>query len=68
MFSFHVDNSGRVRVDKDGHGLANLWRQQIQQFKLVSAEVANAIIACYPSPLLLYKVIELDSDVPLLIY
>ena len=55
-FTFHVDKKWCVKVDKEGHGLATLWRQQLQQFKNVSADMANAIVAEYPSPWLLYQV------------
>ena len=56
-FSFHIDSSGTVKVDKAGNGLTQVWRQQLQVFKLVTAEVTNAIIAQYPSPALLCQVI-----------
>lgn len=49
-FSFHIDSSGSVKVDREGHGLAALWRKQLQQFRNVSVDVANAIAAEYPSP------------------
>jgi len=55
-FSFHIDKKGCVKVDKEGQGLATVWRQQLQQFKNVSADMANAIVAEYPSPWLLYQV------------
>lgn len=55
-FSLFVGGSRGVRVLPDGTGLTNVWRQQIQQFKNVSVEVANAIIAVYPSPRSLYDV------------
>ena len=54
--SFHVDKKGCVRVDKDGRGLVTVWRQQLQQFKNVSADMANAIVAEYSSPMILYQV------------
>ncbi|KAK2178178.1 hypothetical protein NP493_556g00062 [Ridgeia piscesae] len=54
-FSFHIDKKGCVKVDKEGQGLATVWRQQLQQFKNVSADMANAIVAEYPSPWLLYQ-------------
>ncbi|XP_038067999.1 uncharacterized protein LOC119737610 [Patiria miniata] len=51
-FSFHVDTewAGGVKVKKDGQGLRRVWRQQLQQFRNVSPQVANSIIAVYPSP------------------
>ena len=63
-FSFHVDNewAGGIRVNKDGVGLFKLWRQQLQQFRNVSPEIASAIIAVYPSPRLLLKVRRLTMS------
>ena len=51
-----VDGGRGTRVGTDGTGLMNVWRQQLMQFKNVSVEVSNAIIAQYPSPRLLYDV------------
>jgi len=51
-----VDGGRGTRVGTDGSGLMNVWRQQLMQFKNVSVEVSNAIIAQYPSPWLLYDV------------
>jgi len=45
-----------TRVGSDGQGLSRIWCQQLQQFKNVSAEVANAIAARYPSPRMLIEV------------
>ncbi|ELU07229.1 hypothetical protein CAPTEDRAFT_98058 [Capitella teleta] len=50
-----MDVSGSSKVTKEGRGLLSLWRQHIQQFRNVTAEVANAIIAEYPSPRDLYQ-------------
>jgi len=55
-FSMFVDGGRGTRVGTDGSGLMNVWRQQLMQFKNVSVEVSNAIIAQYPSPWLLYDV------------
>ena len=44
-----------MAVGRDGQGLREAWRQQIQQFKNVSAEVANTILAVYPSPVALHQ-------------
>ncbi|XP_071953812.1 uncharacterized protein [Antedon mediterranea] len=56
-FSFHVDTewAGGVKIGKDGKGLLRLWRQQIQQFRNVSPEIAQAVVAEYPSPQLLLQ-------------
>ena len=66
--SFHVDKKGCVRVDKDGRGLVTVWRQQLQQFKNVSADMANAIVAEYSSPMILYQVcshfVSLNNHIP----
>ena len=51
-----IEGSRGVRVLPDGTGLTNVWRQQLQQFKNVSVEVANAIVAVYPTPRALYNV------------
>jgi len=55
-FSMFVDGGRGMRVGSDGSGLANVWRQQLMQFKNVSVEVSNAVIAQYPSPQLLHDV------------
>jgi len=55
-FSMFVDGGRGTRVGTDGSGLKNVWRQQLMQFKNVSVEVSNAIMAHYPSPLLLRDV------------
>uniref|UniRef100_A0A8C6XAC4 Essential meiotic structure-specific endonuclease 1 n=1 Tax=Naja naja TaxID=35670 RepID=A0A8C6XAC4_NAJNA len=44
-----------VKVDCTGKGLLQVWKKQIQQFNRVSLEMANAIVARYPSPLLLMQ-------------
>uniref|UniRef100_A0A670XY86 Essential meiotic structure-specific endonuclease 1 n=1 Tax=Pseudonaja textilis TaxID=8673 RepID=A0A670XY86_PSETE len=44
-----------VKVDRTGKGLLQVWKRQIQQFNRVSLEMANAIVARYPSPLLLMQ-------------
>ena len=53
---FHIDTKGSVKVDRDGTGLLQVWRQQITQFHNVTGQVADAIIREYPSPALLYQV------------
>ena len=45
-----------MKVDRDGTGLLQVWRQQITQFHNVTGQVADAIIREYPTPMLLYKV------------
>ncbi|KAK3090650.1 hypothetical protein FSP39_013398 [Pinctada imbricata] len=54
-FSFQEEKVSGIRVDKSGHGLLKVWKQQIMQFKNVSPDVADAIVAVYPSPRLLIK-------------
>ena len=51
------ESSGSVKVSKEGRGLLSLWRQHLQQFQNVSAEIANAKIAEYPSPKDLWQVL-----------
>lgn len=54
-FSFYLENdwAGGVRVDRCGKGLLQVWKRQLQQFNRVSVEIANAVVAAYPSPQLL---------------
>ncbi|XP_023700887.2 crossover junction endonuclease EME1 [Paramormyrops kingsleyae] len=54
-FSFCLERewAGGQRVDRDGKGLLQVWRRQIQQLNRVSPDIANAILAAYPSPQLL---------------
>ncbi|KAM6320052.1 putative crossover junction endonuclease EME2 [Podargus strigoides] len=47
-----------VRVQKDGTGLWQVWKRQIQQFNRVSPETAAAIAEAYPSPSLLLQAYE----------
>nr|XP_009678573.1 PREDICTED: probable crossover junction endonuclease EME2 isoform X2 [Struthio camelus australis] len=44
-----------VRVEKDGPGLWQVWKREIQQFKRVSPAMAAAIEEVYPSPGLLLQ-------------
>ncbi|XP_064415184.1 probable crossover junction endonuclease EME2 isoform X3 [Latimeria chalumnae] len=59
-FSFCVEGSwaSGIRVEKDGAGLHQVWKRQIQQFNRVSPLMAAAITAKYPSPQLLLQVRE----------
>ncbi|XP_063315018.1 crossover junction endonuclease EME1 [Pelobates fuscus] len=56
-FSFYLDGewAGGVRVDRCGKGLLGVWKRQIQQFNRISVETANAVVAAYPSPYLLFQ-------------
>nr|XP_015830049.2 crossover junction endonuclease EME1 [Nothobranchius furzeri]XP_015830050.2 crossover junction endonuclease EME1 [Nothobranchius furzeri] len=56
-FSFCLESewAGGQRVNKAGEGLLLVWKRQIQQLHRVSSEVAAAVVAAYPSPLLLQK-------------
>lgn len=45
-----------LRVEKDGTGLWQVWKSQIQQFNRVSPATAAAIAEAYPSPGLLVQV------------
>ncbi|KFZ66515.1 putative crossover junction endonuclease EME2, partial [Podiceps cristatus] len=47
-----------VQVEKDGTGLWQVWKRQIQQFNRVSPATAAAIAAAYPSPRLLLQAYE----------
>ncbi|XP_067290670.1 crossover junction endonuclease EME1-like [Pseudorasbora parva] len=50
--------SAGVRVDRDGHGLAQVWTRQIQQLNRVSPAMAKAVTSAYPSPSLMLKAYE----------
>ncbi|KAK7123339.1 hypothetical protein R3I93_021683 [Phoxinus phoxinus] len=50
--------SAGVRVDRDGHGLAQVWTRQIQQLNRVSPAMAKAVTSAYSSPSLLLKAYE----------
>lgn len=43
-------------MERDGSGLIQVWRRQIQQLNRVSPAVASAVTAAYPSPQLLLQV------------
>ncbi|XP_021358417.1 crossover junction endonuclease EME1-like isoform X2 [Mizuhopecten yessoensis] len=62
VFSFHEDGTTGVRVDKSGHGLLKVWKQQLLQFKNISPDIADAVLAEYPSPWLLYKALMECTD------
>ncbi|NXU24055.1 EME2 endonuclease, partial [Thalassarche chlororhynchos] len=47
-----------MRVEKDGTGLWQVWKRQIQQFNRVSPATAAAIAEAYPSPSLLLQAYE----------
>ncbi|KFP09527.1 putative crossover junction endonuclease EME2, partial [Egretta garzetta] len=47
-----------ARVEKDGTGLWQVWKRQIQQFNRVSPATAAAIAEAYPSPSLLVQAYE----------
>ncbi|NWI26559.1 EME2 endonuclease, partial [Sula dactylatra] len=59
-----------VRVEKDGTGLWQVWKRQIQQFNRVSSTTAAAIAEAYPSPSLLlqaYKACSTEDEKLLLL-
>ncbi|CAG2067699.1 unnamed protein product [Timema podura] len=51
-----ADSKDCVRVDKNGHGLQRLWRQQLCQFNLATLETAEAISSKYQCPQALIQV------------
>ncbi|XP_034960277.1 crossover junction endonuclease EME1 [Zootoca vivipara] len=63
-FSFCLEGDwiGGMKVDRFGKGLLQVWKRQIQQFNRVSLETANAIVAKYPSPLLLKQAYDTRSS------
>ena len=48
-----------LQISKDGQGRMKAWQQQIQQLKNVSADMAAAIVAVYPSP---HSLAQVKSD------
>ena len=44
-------------MSKEGVGLKKVWQQQFQQFRNVSADMAAAIVAVYPTPQSLLQVL-----------
>uniref|UniRef100_A0A8C6TS65 Essential meiotic structure-specific endonuclease 1 n=1 Tax=Neogobius melanostomus TaxID=47308 RepID=A0A8C6TS65_9GOBI len=76
-FSFYLDSkwAGGQKVDRTGKGLLQVWRRQIQQLNRVSADMASAVLATYPSPHLLTQAyhscqterdkMDLLSDIPI---
>merc|ERR550532_3930475 len=55
-FNLFMDETRGIRVGKDGSGLVDVWRNQLMNvYKGVSAEMANAIMAEYPNPKILWK-------------
>ncbi|XP_028825355.1 crossover junction endonuclease EME1 [Denticeps clupeoides] len=56
-FGFFVENewAGGHRVDREGNGLLQVWKRQIQQLNRVSPDMASAILSTYPSPQLLLR-------------
>ncbi|KAJ6640416.1 hypothetical protein lerEdw1_013764 [Lerista edwardsae] len=56
-FSFCLEGDwiSGMKVDHSGKGLLQVWKRQIQQLNRVSLEMANAIVAKYPSPQLLVQ-------------
>lgn len=58
-FAFYAEgeSQGSVKVTKDGKGFLRVWRQQLQQFRNVSPQIAAAIYSAYPSPRQLLEVI-----------
>ncbi|XP_054832033.1 crossover junction endonuclease EME1 [Eublepharis macularius] len=63
-FSFCLEGDwiGGIKVDRSGKGLLQVWKRQLQQFNRVSLEMANAIVAKYPSPLLLVQAYSATSS------
>ncbi|KAL4617885.1 putative crossover junction endonuclease EME2 [Arapaima gigas] len=52
-----------TQVGKNGSGLCQVWRKQIQQLNRVSSSVAAAVSTAFPSPqMLLQAYEELDSE------
>lgn len=50
IFSFHEEGASGIKVDKTGVGLLKAWKHQLMQFKNISPNIADALVAAYPSP------------------
>ncbi|CAH1794328.1 unnamed protein product [Owenia fusiformis] len=67
-FTFNVEaGSGSVKISTvvPNPNVTQAWRKQMQQFKNVSAQIADAIVAAYPSPQSLiqaYRRCSLDRE------
>jgi len=57
-FSFLDDGVTGLNVSKDGTGLIKVWKHQLMQLKNLGSEMADAIVAIYPSPQSLFKACE----------
>lgn len=57
-YLFQMFFFSNFKVSKEGEGLKKTWQQHFQQFRNVSAEMAAAIVAVYPSPQSLLQVIQ----------
>ncbi|XP_029432415.1 probable crossover junction endonuclease EME2 [Rhinatrema bivittatum] len=60
-FSFCTSDgswSSGIQVKKDGTGLQQVWKRQIQQFNRVSPAMAAVVSSAYPSPHLLLQAYE----------
>lgn len=50
IFSFHEEGAAGVKVEKSGSGLLKAWKHQLMQFKNISPNIADALVAAYSSP------------------
>ena len=62
VFSFLEEGAPGVKVDRSGKGLLKVWKQQLLTFKQISPDMAEALIATYPSPSLLREVSTLQQS------
>ncbi|KAK7919097.1 hypothetical protein WMY93_010381 [Mugilogobius chulae] len=66
-FSFCLESewAGGQKVERSGRGLLQVWRRQVQQLHRVSADMASALLASFPSPRLLtqaYSSCQTEKD------
>ncbi|XP_041362650.1 crossover junction endonuclease EME1-like isoform X2 [Gigantopelta aegis] len=54
-FNFLEEGTAGVKVDKNGCGLLKVWKHQLLQFQHLGPDMAEAIIAAYPSPRMLIE-------------
>ncbi|CAG9863631.1 unnamed protein product [Phyllotreta striolata] len=65
QYDYYEDcNRKKIKVDKDGSGMGQLWRQMLTMFPLVRLETAEAITAAYPTPSSLFRAFENCTESP----
>lgn len=47
-----------LKFGRDNHGARQIWQRMLQESRSISVDVAAAVVNSWPSPLLLYQVIQ----------